>query len=145
MASVLLVNADTTVLGSVGLFIAADGHTVHTAVNGMDALRQVRIARPDVVVADCDLPVMDGVDLAREMQADPTLASLPLVLLMEGPHRPRVRVFAVLRAPFGPTRLLKIIKRIDRRDSTLRRSSFTQKTRDAMMSACRRVARRRTK
>ncbi|TCK33620.1 two-component system chemotaxis response regulator CheY [Paraburkholderia sp. BL8N3] len=142
MVSVLLVDDGTAALGSLALLVAAHGHLVNTAINGMDALRRVRTNRPDVVVADCDMPVMDGVDLAREMQADPELARVPVVLLLAGAGRPRVRVFAVLRKPFAPTKLLELIKRIDRRNPKLLRS-IRNRTRDAMLSARMRVSRRR--
>lgn len=119
MVSVLLVDDGTAALGSLALLVAAHGHLVNTASNGMDALRRVRTNRPDVVVADCEMPVMDGVDLTREMQADPELARVPVVLLLAGAGRRRVRVFAVLRKHFAPTKLLELIKRIDRRNPKL--------------------------
>ena len=94
------------------------------------------------MVADCEMPVMDGVDLTREMQADPELARVPVVLLLAGAGRRRVRVFAVLRKHFAPTKLLELIKRIDRRNPKLLRT-IRHRTRDAMMSARMRVSRRR--
>jgi YesN/AraC family two-component response regulator len=42
---------------------------VFTAENGNLALDAVRRAVPDVVVTDVDMPVMDGLDLCRQLRA----------------------------------------------------------------------------
>ncbi|MFM0125331.1 response regulator [Paraburkholderia sp. RL18-101-BIB-B] len=79
MASVMLVDANDSWLDSLALLIAAEGHLVRTAHNGADALRFIRESSPDVVVTDCKVPVMDGVDLIRALRADPSSASIPVI------------------------------------------------------------------
>ena len=56
MATVLLVDDDVGLLGTLGLLIAAEGHLVRTATNGRDALRLALESRPDIVVTDCAMP-----------------------------------------------------------------------------------------
>jgi CheY-like chemotaxis protein len=46
-----------------------DGHDVVTALSGAEALEAVTAARPDVVLLDIGLPVMDGYEVARRMRA----------------------------------------------------------------------------
>ncbi|RYZ43540.1 MAG: response regulator [Myxococcaceae bacterium] len=53
-----------------------------TAVsNGEEALRSARESRPDLVLSDVMMPVMDGIELVRQLRADETLRTLPILLL----------------------------------------------------------------
>ena len=52
---------------------------VFTAENGADALDAVRRLTPDVVVTDLNMPVMDGLDLCRQLRAD--AATKPIVVV----------------------------------------------------------------
>ncbi len=51
------------------------------AVDGKDALDKVPAARPDLVLTDLDMPVMDGVGLIRALRADASTSGLPIVVL----------------------------------------------------------------
>src|SRR5579862_1890168 len=53
---------------------------VFTAENGADALDAVRRITPDVVVTDVNMPVMDGLDLCRQLRAD--AATKPIVVVV---------------------------------------------------------------
>jgi DNA-binding response OmpR family regulator len=57
------------------------GHTVMVAVNGLEALQQMRQQTPDLVILDVNMPVMDGFALARRMRGDPLLAWVPIIFL----------------------------------------------------------------
>ncbi|HEU4535736.1 MAG TPA: ATP-binding protein, partial [Polyangiaceae bacterium] len=54
---------------------------VLVASNGAQALEAARAYRPDVIVSDVMMPVMDGLELARRLKADEELAPTPLILL----------------------------------------------------------------
>ncbi|MGA9836646.1 MAG: response regulator [Gemmatimonadaceae bacterium] len=49
--------------------------------NGPDALAAFAVARPDLVLLDISLPVMDGLEILACIRADRTLASLPVIAL----------------------------------------------------------------
>jgi two-component system chemotaxis sensor kinase CheA len=61
--------------------LEAAGYEVATAVDGVDGLRWLQERRCDVVVADVDMPRMDGIALCRAVRASPQLKKLPFVLL----------------------------------------------------------------
>ncbi|WP_374970746.1 ATP-binding protein [Terrabacter sp. BE26] len=56
-------------------------YDVVSAQDGIEALEQLRLHRPSLVLADVMMPRMDGLTLVREIRSDPALRDLPVVLL----------------------------------------------------------------
>lgn len=52
-----------------------------TATNGAEAVTQVRALRPDLVLMDLKMPVLDGWAATRALKADPSTASIPIIAL----------------------------------------------------------------
>ena len=57
------------------------GYTVKTAVDGLDALTQLRSEGFDLLVSDVEMPRMNGFGLAAAVRADPRLAEIPVILV----------------------------------------------------------------
>jgi cyclic di-GMP phosphodiesterase len=81
------------------------------------AVEAVRRQRPDVVVLDVRLPGGDGLDLCRDLKADPATDGISVVLLTgsEGGTAEAARQVgadAFLRKPFSPLELLSIVERL---------------------------------
>ncbi|HVZ35141.1 MAG TPA: ATP-binding protein [Polyangiaceae bacterium] len=57
------------------------GFVVRAVGNGREALEQLRATRPDLVLTDLVMPVLDGQELVRVIRADANLASLPAVAM----------------------------------------------------------------
>jgi CheY-like chemotaxis protein/HPt (histidine-containing phosphotransfer) domain-containing protein len=55
------------------------GMKVRLAQNGAEALRAVAEKVPDLVLMDCQMPVMDGFEATRRLRADPRLHALPII------------------------------------------------------------------
>jgi two-component system cell cycle response regulator DivK len=56
-----------------------EGFSVALAVTGKQALEAARLAKPDLVVMDIQMPEMDGYETAERFKNDPALAQIPLV------------------------------------------------------------------
>lgn len=56
------------------------GYRVLTAADGEEGLRLVREKRPDLIVLDVALPVMDGFRVATLVKSDPALQRIPIIL-----------------------------------------------------------------
>ncbi|HVZ31471.1 MAG TPA: response regulator [Polyangiaceae bacterium] len=61
--------------------LETNGYTVRVAVDGAEALRMLRSDPVDLVVADVQMPRMDGLTLLKEIRSDEKLESLPLILV----------------------------------------------------------------
>jgi two-component system cell cycle response regulator len=80
----ILIVDDTAMFREIeSLFLASAG-TVLGASNGAQALEIARREHPDVVVADLDMPDMDGETLCRAIKADRDLHRTPVILVTSG-------------------------------------------------------------
>jgi two-component system sensor histidine kinase/response regulator len=52
-----------------------------TATNGRDALDQIRNEKPDLVLLDLMMPVVDGFAVLRQVKADPDLREIPIIII----------------------------------------------------------------
>lgn len=52
-----------------------------TAVNGQEALDLVRELRPNVVLLDIQMPVMNGMEVLKEIKADPVLKDTAVIMV----------------------------------------------------------------
>lgn len=79
MATILIVDdvpGDRTVIATL---LRQHGHRVLEAANGLDALEVARNDRPDLVITDMLMPVMDGSELVSRLRLDPVTADIPVV------------------------------------------------------------------
>src|SRR5271170_889183 len=59
--------------------LAATDYEVAEAENGEQALAAVAKQRPDLILMDIQLPIMDGYEATRRIKADPALQSIPII------------------------------------------------------------------
>ena len=57
------------------------GFTVDVAESAVEVIRRLRANRPDIILMDVQLPGQDGLSLTRELKADPSYSSIPIVAL----------------------------------------------------------------
>jgi CheY-like chemotaxis protein len=58
-----------------------DGYVVVTATDGEEGVRLATEERPDLVLMDLSLPVVDGWEATRRIKADPALRHIPIIAL----------------------------------------------------------------
>ncbi len=78
---ILICDDDPLLLDLLEHKLSARGYRVVTAGDGREALRLIDAGRPDAVVLDAMMPVVDGPEVLRRIRARPELASLPVVML----------------------------------------------------------------
>ncbi len=62
-------------------YLQFSGFDVVEAANGMEALQRAVEDRPDIILMDLSLPVMDGWEATRRLKADGRTANIPVVAL----------------------------------------------------------------
>ena len=63
------------------LLLQADGHLTREASDGRECVNLARHERPDLVLIDLSMPVLDGWETLRELRADERTRSVPCVAL----------------------------------------------------------------
>jgi len=61
--------------------LQARGITTREATDGRQAVESVRSGKPDLILMDIQMPVMDGLEATKILKADPETASIPIIAL----------------------------------------------------------------
>ncbi len=89
---------------------------VHFAENGQEALEKLEQHWIDVVLADINMPVMNGLELIAEMNRRELTASIPVVIISTERSKERIAalkdmgVKAYINKPFTPEEFATVIK-----------------------------------
>ncbi len=78
---VLLVEDNEFNIAATGDYLQDRGYAVVVARNGREALTMAEEAKPDVILMDIQMPVMDGLEATRQLRARPAFAHTPLIAL----------------------------------------------------------------
>jgi CheY-like chemotaxis protein len=112
---VMLVDDSKMVRVKSSRLLAAHGFQVVTAIDGIDALRQLQDCCPDLVITDVDMPEMDGFGLVNALRGNPRTQQIPVVMITsaEDRHREealRVGVGLVMGKPYDEAALIAHIR-----------------------------------
>ena len=118
MPQILVVEDDDAIRGLVSDVLRDDGYLVREATNGAEALEQLRGARPDLIVLDLMMPVMDGWQFVEACRDEGCCRDVPIVVTSASHDLPRtaerLRDFGVrtcLAKPFDVNGLLALVER----------------------------------
>lgn len=113
MAVVLVVDDEIGLAELLGEILADEGHRVLVATNGKKALEQAQTERPDLVLTDFMMPIMDGGALLEALAADPVLAGVPVIMMSSMPEvaiAERCSGYAAfIRKPFNVAELVEVV------------------------------------
>lgn len=77
----LLADDSVTIQKVVELVLSGEGFEIRSANNGEEALAVMPEFRPDIVLSDIEMPVMDGYKLCKSIKTDPDTRDIPVILL----------------------------------------------------------------
>jgi CheY-like chemotaxis protein len=77
--TILIVEDDDDSRRLLGRVLTGEGYRIELARNGLEGLRAAHACRPDLILLDVEMPVMDGVAFREHQLGDPTLARIPVV------------------------------------------------------------------
>jgi two-component system KDP operon response regulator KdpE len=78
MASVLVIDDDSSLLRALRLGLKSGGHEVTTATNGEDGMSQAALLSPEVIVLDMGLPDIDGLKVCERIRQ---WSDVPIIVL----------------------------------------------------------------
>ncbi len=81
MAKILVIDDDITVQLVLVHLLKREGHQVSTATDGQTGLELAKQQHPDAIVCDWMMPGLDGLEVCRQVNADPDLATAFFILL----------------------------------------------------------------
>ncbi len=108
MAKILVADDNSNIQKMVGLALKDQGIDVVAVGNGEAAVRKISDIRPDLVLADVFMPVRNGYEVCQYVKTDPSLAHIPVILLvgafdpLDEQEAQRVGADGVLKKPFVP-------------------------------------------
>lgn len=116
MALILIAEDEYLLAVMLAGFLEDAGHEVRMAPHGAAALMLLEERRPDLLISDYMMPLMNGVELAEAVRKHAFLGSMP-ILLVSGAQghlaRSRPDLFtAVLDKPYAAKELLEVVQRL---------------------------------
>jgi DNA-binding response OmpR family regulator len=80
LADILVIDDDSITCRTLARLLREEGHTAHCVYNAQEALRCLGDRLPQLLVLDVMLPDVTGLDLLRQLRADPRTINLPVIL-----------------------------------------------------------------
>jgi two-component system cell cycle response regulator DivK len=113
---ILVVEDQEDLRGVLRTLLTGSGYEMIEAVDGQAGVAKAKSERPDLILMDIQLPVLDGYDAARQIKADPKLAATPIIAVssfaMKGDEE-KARAAGCdhyVTKPYSPVQLLRIIR-----------------------------------
>ncbi|WP_277758039.1 response regulator [Pseudomonas sp. A34-9] len=116
MTTILVVDDEYLIADILGFALEDEGFMVVKASNGKKGLEVLERERPDLIITDFMMPVMDGLEFAQAVRDLPSARLLPIILISGAQAHlgmERSDLFnAVLEKPFNIDAILATAKRL---------------------------------
>jgi two-component system, OmpR family, response regulator MprA len=118
---ILVVEDDAAIRELIAEILMGEGYVIDQAANGRDALLRVKRARPDAILLDLMMPVMDGQTFVMTCDAlDHSSSTIPILVMSASPDLARsaeqLRPYGVrgqLPKPFDVDELLTMVRALE--------------------------------
>lgn len=117
MATILVVEDEFGITEVLQSALADSGHIVVTAINGKQGLELLKERRPELVILDFMMPVLDGLGMLRAMRDNPEYRDIPAVLMSSLPESAVAQSASgtyagFLRKPFQLRSAIEMVNRV---------------------------------
>jgi two-component system cell cycle response regulator DivK len=111
---ILVVEDQEDLRGILRDLLTGSGYDVAEAADGRDGVAKAKSQRPDLILMDVQLPVLDGCEATRQIKADPDLNSTPVIAVSSfAMNEEKARAAGCdhyVTKPYSPLQLLRIIR-----------------------------------
>jgi len=118
MAKILTAEDEPDIQALLGLTLRHSGHIVISALDGAEALRLAQAEVPDLIMLDVQMPKMNGIEVCKQLKADPKLQNIPVVFLSVRGDRGEIKEGMLAGAaeylvkPFSPVELIRRVNEV---------------------------------
>jgi len=116
MTRVLVVEDEFGIAELLDAVLTEEGYQVVTAMNGRNGLELLARERPELILSDYMMPVMDGATLLARIKAEPALQAIPVVMMSSMPEAAVAERYvgyaAFLRKPFKLFEVVGLVERL---------------------------------
>jgi len=114
---ILLCDDEIHILRAAEFKLKRAGYEVVTAMNGEDAWELIKEQKPDILITDCQMPRLDGLELVKRVRTAPEIGQIPIVLLTAKGFEldaeeltDKWNIRKMISKPFSPRELLGVVK-----------------------------------
>jgi DNA-binding response OmpR family regulator len=83
---ILIVEDEPDIAASMAARLDLEGFKVGTAANGQEGVQKARTDKPDLIILDIMMPLLNGYDVLNLLKGDPATQSIPIIVLTALPH-----------------------------------------------------------
>ncbi len=118
MARILIVDDSASMRNMVSATLQSAGHQITDADNGQNALNKAKATSFDAVITDLNMPVMNGIELIKNLRSVPNYKYTPILLLTtessteKKSEGKQAGATGWLVKPFNPEKLLATVERV---------------------------------
>ena len=119
MAKVIMTADDSaSIRQMVSFTLSQAGYDVLAAVDGKDALGQLNGTQVNMLITDLNMPNMDGIELIRQVRANPAFKFMPIIMLTTESQAAKKQEAKAAGAtgwivkPFKPEQLVGVVKKV---------------------------------
>jgi len=116
--TIMTVDDSTSVRQMVNFTLREAGYQVVEAVDGRDAMSKLSGATIHMMITDLNMPNMDGIELIRQVRANPSYKFIPIIMLTTESQTEKKQEGKAAGAtgwivkPFKPDQLLAVVKKV---------------------------------
>jgi two-component system phosphate regulon response regulator PhoB len=113
---VLVVDDEIHIVHVVAIKLRNNGYEAITAGDGAQAYESACAEKPDIIIADFQMPVMTGLELVEKLRANEQTRNIPVILLtardfaVDEQRQQELQISQCVTKPFSPKELLRIIE-----------------------------------
>jgi DNA-binding response OmpR family regulator len=115
---ILIADDELIMLKIIELRLKKDGHQVIVTSNGQEALEQIKLQDPDMIIADIMMPFTSGLEIVSVVKHDTNYRKVPIIILSSmGQENVVLEAFNLgaddyITKPFSPNELSMRVKRL---------------------------------
>ncbi|MCL4772395.1 MAG: response regulator [Burkholderiaceae bacterium] len=117
---VLIAEDEPNIVESLSFVLGRDGFEVEAVLDGESALERLRATHPDLMILDVMLPRLNGFEVLKRVKSDPSLRSIPVIVLTaKGQAHDRrmaeeLGVDGFMTKPFSNREIVEQVRRLAR-------------------------------